>query len=216
MQRSSASSAASRRFRDGGSAVLPRKQRGIGRVQKIYLFVLAAFLFSRPAAVDASSFIYEDGFDDNWQNRSWDTAVDMRQTGVVARGQYALGARHVAAWAGLYIDAVSPVDTAAYQALQFSLHGSSGNQTVNLIAVDGDGNWLRPLRLRLDAGRWREFRIPLSDLGSPVSLGGLIWQNGSNGPQQRFYIDDIPADRKRPNIRPYPVCATLSPRGSVF
>lgn len=137
--------------------------------------------------------IYGDSLATGWSNWSWDTSVNLSQTGTVYSGNAAMAVTHNAPWAGFYLRAGSSVSTAGYSGLRFAIHGGSNGRTLRLYLYDGN-NAIGPSYIfTAPANTWSEVVVPLSTLGNPAAINGIIWQDQSSaaGVRPVFYLDAV-------------------------
>ncbi len=78
-----------------------------------------------------------------------------------------------------------------FKAVKFSVCGGPGTtgKVVNFTL-----NWGTPVPIRLTAGTWTEFTVPLSEVGNPARLDNFIFQdNGNRDPKLPYtmQIDNI-------------------------
>ncbi len=175
----------------GGVSVLPPVSGGPAGPQHVAAQGRPANLLSVPAAEDVP--VYIDALAGDWADWSWDTTHDFSNPSPVHGGSASIAATFNAAWGGLYLhtDALLPADD--YEAVRFWIHGgSSGGQSIAVKIIDGaGGNWDNAVVVTPSAGAWTEVTVALTDVGSPSAIGGLVWQDNSNGAQPTFYLDDV-------------------------
>jgi len=144
------------------------------------------------ATADGDVEVYGDALAAGWQDWSWSTSRDYAATSPVHSGVHSLAVTHTVAWGGLYLHAASPLPGTDYEAVRFWVHGgSTGGQAVVLALYDQAGGVAGSLTLPLLATTWSEVEVPLSALGSPSAIGGLVWQDGSGGNQPTYFLDDV-------------------------
>lgn len=140
----------------------------------------------------ATSDIYIDNLDANWVNWSWSTDIDFFVTNPVQSGTQALGVTYTGPWAGFYLHANENIDLFNYTSLRFGIHGgANGGQRINVAAVDQASNTGPGIIVDATANQWTTIDIPLSDLGSPALLSGIIFQEFHGAAQPELYFDNI-------------------------
>lgn len=184
-----------------------------------------------PTGVRSSDLtIYDDDLAANWQDWSWDTAVDLAATAVIHAGNRSLSARFDTAWAGLSLYNPAPIDTADYTAIDFWLYGGAGGAAIDLYTQPNDSG---PASLAASvngpAGVWTHITVPLSSLGDPAVIQRVNLQERLGGAQSTFYVDDLrllgktapvgfpdaTADASRAFV-PGPSGVAIAPNGRVY
>ena len=131
--------------------------------------------------------VYADALASGWQDWSWDTTVNLANAVPVYSGTASIAATYTSAWGGLYLHANS-ADISAYDTLQFWLHGgTAGGQRIS-VGLNFSGSVHQVIAT---AGTWQKISIPLSELGSPIAVTALVWQDSTGGTQPTFYLDDV-------------------------
>lgn len=144
------------------------------------------------ATADGDVEVYVDALAAGWQDWSWGTSRDYAATSPVHSGAHSLAVTHTAAWGGLYLHAATPLPGTDYEAVRFWVHGgSTGGQSVVLALVDQSGGVSGTHALAPLVPSWNEVEVALADLGNPAGIGGLVWQDGSGGPQSTYYLDEV-------------------------
>ncbi len=137
------------------------------------------------AAADLS--IYADTLAAGWQDWSWDTTDNLSNAAPVHSGTASIAVTYNKAWGGLYLHA-NAVSISAYDTLQFWLHGGgAGGQRIS-VSLNFNGS---TREVTATAGTWQQVIIPLSELGSPATVTGVVWQDNTGGNQPIYYVDDI-------------------------
>ena len=81
----------------------------------------------------ATLVIFDDALGSGWADWSWNTTVSLNNSSPVHAGLRSISVRYDAAWAGLYLHALSAVSTGGYETLRFFIHGgSAGNQHLRI------------------------------------------------------------------------------------
>ncbi len=143
---------------------------------------------------EAQNFtVYHDALDAAWANWSWGTNLDFANGNPVYGGSgHSIRATFTQGWAGVFLHTDSPVSSADCTGVRFALHGgSSGGQALRLWVYDaGFSASPNDVPLSPAAGTWQIVEVTFAQLGVET-IGGLIWQDASGGPQPSFYLDEI-------------------------
>jgi hypothetical protein len=145
-------------------------------------------------AVGAASdvAVYSDSLAAGWANWSWGATVNLAATAPVHAGSTSIAVTYTSAWGGLYLHVSPNLDATAYTAVRFFIHGgSAGGQKLRVVLYDGSGGSGPGVAVTPTAGSWQEIDVPLSSLGSPTAISGIVWQDTSGDAQPTFYLDDI-------------------------
>ncbi len=138
--------------------------------------------------VAANSPIYADVLAAGWEDWSWETDRNFNNADPVHSGSASIAVTYTASWGGLLLHTGSAVPTSDTIAIRFWVHGgSTGGQSVNFHVNDHTEYY----SFTVQANTWLQVTVPLAVLGNPATLSDLFWQDGSNGSQPTYYIDDI-------------------------
>jgi hypothetical protein len=155
----------------------------------LLLCCAAALTLCRGTSSAADLPIYADGLGSGWSDWSWGTSRNLANASPVRSGTRSISVAYTAAWAGLYLHAAPAVDLGGYDRLRFWIHGgSAGNQHLRVV-VNGDD--VNTFQVTAQADTWTEVSVPLSALGSPLSLSDIYWQDTTGGAQPVYYLDEI-------------------------
>jgi len=156
--------------------------------------------------------IYQDSLANGWNNWSW-ASVNTGSAAQAHTGSSSI-AVNADAFEALYLQHPA-LPTGAYESLKFWLHGgAAGGQTLNVVAlrsgVSQPGIQIGPLA----AGEWREYVVPLAQLGiaNVADLDGLWLQENGGVTQPTFYVDDVHLEFAPP---PAVVNVTVSPKERI-
>ena len=142
-----------------------------------------------PAYAATTIVIYADALPSGWADWSWAATINLSNTSPVHGGTHSIAVTYTGAWGALYLHVDPAFDTSGYDTLRFWINGgSTGNQHLRIVA-NNDGN--NTFAVTPQANTWTQVNVPLSALGSPVSLTKLYWQDTTGGAQPIFYVDDI-------------------------
>jgi hypothetical protein len=133
------------------------------------------FIGDLPDLAPLGYAIYEDALQGNWQNWGWGTTVDFVNTENVRDGAASIKLNYTGNWSALKF-ANGNVATAPYTELTFSIFGTTGTDG-KVIHVQPSGGSNYPITIQ--EGKWVEFKIPLSQLGSPATITDIMFQNES-------------------------------------
>jgi Glycoside hydrolase family 44 len=133
--------------------------------------------------------VYFDTYESGFYSWSWGTRLNPISYAQLHTGKASLAVTHLSAWAGAYLHSDVTVDTSKINRLHFWLR--AGTQKINLALVDSAGVTLPTVALSPKANIWTEVDLPLSQLGSPDGVSGIVWQDGSGGAQATFYLDEV-------------------------
>lgn len=165
------------------------------KTRMLCLLLVFAAAFFPPAFSSAAQdlSIYGDSLGSGWADWSWNTTVNFAAASPVHSGSKSLAATYTAAWAGLYLAAGPAVDSSPYDTLQFWIYGGRSDQKIRAVLADGGNNLLSgsAVDVPVTAGTWTQVKIPLSDLGQPTQIGGIVWQESGGAAQPTFFLDDI-------------------------
>jgi hypothetical protein len=138
---------------------------------------------SRPQAPHP---IYADALANNWGDWSWNTTVNLDNP-APACGTYSIAATFTQGWDGLQFGHQPAIDLNGYDTLRFWIHGgTSGGQSVTVHLDGGISQVVTP-----QANSWQLIDIPLSQLGSPATVGLVVLWNNTDHAQATFYVDDL-------------------------
>lgn len=137
------------------------------------------------------SALYRDTYENDWQNWSWETVVDVANTDVVRSGSSAIAASYQSAYAGLYFGRLESEATTSFDTVEFSLNGGAGGQNINVSVLDGDGTYLTAYNLTLRPNEWNDYAINLWEFGDPSRVSGFVIQDSGAGNAETFYIDEV-------------------------
>jgi hypothetical protein len=156
--------------------------------------ICALLLAPAPRGAQAADQpVYAEGLAAGGEDWSWDATVDMASGSAAHGGAVAAATTYTMAWGGLRMHASTALPGSAYSAVHFWVHGgASGGQAIQFKVVTADDqNWDSFATVTSAAGAWTEHTIALAALGSPPTIGDLIWQDASGGAQPVFYVDDV-------------------------
>ena len=156
----------------------------------LLLFLLLPLLlafYPSPRAPQADLPVYADSLVPGWQDWSWSITADFANPAPLHGGALSLAVTFTQGWDGLQLGYHGvQLDVSAYDTLRFYIHGGvSGGQQITL-QVGSLEQIVTPT-----AGAWTQVDISLLPLGTPRSIGTIVWWNDTASPQPIFYLDDI-------------------------
>ena len=124
---------------------------------------------------DLGYAFYDDALMNSWANNGWNNTPDYSNTEQVRDGTYSLKATFTKIKGGIDFNNPTGVSTANYTTLTFSLYGGPGTDGKNILVK---ANLKTPgYTAVLQEGKWVDFTIPLTSLGSPKTITDLLFQN---------------------------------------
>ncbi|MCB0010972.1 MAG: hypothetical protein KDE34_03705 [Anaerolineales bacterium] len=168
-----------------------------GGAQPIYYLDDIAFTSDGPPPppppAQTNIVIYDDGLTNGWSDNAWGTAADMGSNTTVQGGNNAIAVDYQQLWAALYLVNSNPVQTESGMKLSFWINGGdNGNHQLRVALTDVNGAFTgNAVALSTQANQWQLVEIDLAQLGSPATIGGIIWQDTTGQQQPPFYLDSI-------------------------
>ena len=135
--------------------------------------------------------VYGDGLASNWQNWSWETAVNPSSGAQVYSGSASMAVRHTGEWGGLYLRNNAGVNFSSTDEVRFQIHGGSGGQQLKFFAVDTSDTFIEMGDVTPTAGQWTEFTMDFPEFGAPQDIVGLVLQEYTGNPANLYYVDQI-------------------------
>ncbi len=143
-----------------------------------------------PPLADFPYAIYTDGTQNGFQDWSYTDVHDFANNENVRQGDYAIKAVYNAGngYQGLTLHNPSAVSTAGYTKLEFSVFGTAGmgGKTLNVVI---NGDYGHPKGVTITEGEWSTYSLDLSSIGSPATLGEIVFQSAGWG--GTIYIDHV-------------------------
>lgn len=146
-----------------------------------------------PVLAANDSPVYTDSLASGWADWSWDTTHNFNNPSPAQSGTASIAATYTAAWGGLYLHSNSALAGNDYVSVRFWIHGgSAGGQRIAVKVIDGsNGNWNNLNSAIPQANAWTQVTVTLASIGSPATIGGIVWQDNSGGAQSTFFIDNV-------------------------
>ncbi len=142
--------------------------------------------------------LYQDAYVNGWQNWSW-ASVNTGATSPVNSGASSIAVTAAANTAVRFHHAA--LDTQSYATLTFWIHGgTTGGQTLRLVALLSDVAQPAKLIGPLVAGTWQKVVVPLAELGvaNKPDLTDFWLQEATGVDAPTFYLDDVRLDLAPP------------------
>ncbi len=112
-----------------------------------------------------SYVIYNDAFENSWQNSSWGGAVDAAFTDVILDGSNSIKKTYDGSWDALRFVNGS-VDITAYSNFVVYVYGAAGDEILQLVVNE---QWGMPYAFTVPLGVWTEVVIPVADVNGGAS-----------------------------------------------
>ncbi|MEP6465669.1 MAG: IPT/TIG domain-containing protein [Parafilimonas sp.] len=138
-----------------------------------------------------SLFIFDDALITDWSIQSY-SATTTISTDNVESGSNSLATTYTSGYGAFRIANYSsaPIDLSTYTTLRFSVYGGSGTDGKQ-ISVAINGNYGTTQLITISEGKYTDYFIPLSSLGSPATLGEIVLQEFSGNAPSDIYVDNI-------------------------
>ncbi len=181
---------------------MTRSRHRYFRTLCVFLLLAAGFAFgSRDAYADL--VVYGDALGAGWANWSWSATVNFSNTSPVHSGSDSISVTYTGGYGGLYLDVSPVINSGPYGALQFWINGGSqGVRQLRVYLYDQNDSAGPGGAVQASAGKWTQVTIPLSALGSPSQISGIVLQDTTGGAQPTFFVDDISLISQTPGAGP--------------
>lgn len=139
-----------------------------------------------PAPLDPLAFpLFVDKLENNAQNWGWGSTVDLNNTENVRDGDAAIKVSYQGSWGALKFANFS-VNTAGYTELSFAIYATpeTDGQKINVSVNGGTTNVIT-----LEAGKWVEYKLSMSELGDPATITEITMQE--TGWSGSVFIDHV-------------------------
>jgi hypothetical protein len=182
--------------------------------------LLALLLLAVPAVASAAPLtVYDDQLRNGFADWSWATH-NLSQTSIVHTGAAAVSFEPDS-WQALFLHRDLGIDTAAYSAVDFWIHGGpSGGQSLTIALTVGGSPVGQSAALgpfitggTVPAGQWAKVHVPFSSLGvTSGTFDGFWLQDGTGGNQSAVSVDDFQLlENTTPPPPPGPVAVSVDP-----
>lgn len=145
------------------------------------------FVGDLPPLAPMKYLIYDDKFENNWQDWGWNRTADYANTENVREGEKSMKFTYTAQWSGIKF-ANSSVATAAYTEIAFSIYGGEGTNG-KTIKITANGNGASSQQITIQEGKWVDVKLKISDIGNPDKLTELIL--GNTDWTGTIYVDQV-------------------------
>ncbi len=141
--------------------------------------------------VPISFYIFQDALITDWTIQSY-TATTALSTTNVESGSNSLATTYTGGYGAFRIANYSsaPLDISSYTTLRFSIFGGPGTDGKK-ISIAINGNYSTTLQIPISEGKYTDYLIPLSSLGSPATLGEIVLQEYSGNAPSDIYVDNV-------------------------
>lgn len=124
---------------------------------------------------DLGFALYDDAIMNGWADNGWNNTPDYSNTQQVRDGAFSLKATFTKIKGGVDFNNPKGVSTANYTVITFSAYGGPGTDGYTILVK---ANLKNPgYNAVIQEGKWVDFTIPLTTLGSPKTLTDLLLQN---------------------------------------
>jgi hypothetical protein len=124
---------------------------------------------------DLGYALYDDAIMNGWADNGWNNTPDYSNTEQIRDGAYSLKATFTKIKGGVDFYNPTGVSTANYTVFTFSAYGGPGTNGYTILVK---ANLKTPgYNAIIQEGKWVDFTIPLTTLGSPKTLTDLLLQN---------------------------------------
>jgi hypothetical protein len=143
-----------------------------------------------PPLADFVFPIYTDALQNGFQDWSYTDTHDFNNTAIVRQGTKSILAIYNAGngYQGVTFHNPTPVSTAGYTTLEFSVYGETGTAGKKLNVVL-NGNYSVQPQVTIVEGAWTTYSMPLSTWSSPATLGEVVLQSAGWG--ATIHIDHV-------------------------
>jgi len=162
-------------------------------IVQAYIFVTTPGGTSRSVgSFGFKAVLYDDQFSTGWGSYfGYNSTRNYTNTVNVKRGTYAIQTIYTDAYGALQIGYNgTTIDATKLTAIKISIYGGAGTagQAVQLVI---NGNYGKAVRLELSEGKYTDYTIPLSELGSPSDITEFVLQSLGVPVPTTIYVDDI-------------------------
>ena len=141
------------------------------------------------------ALIYDDAFATGWGNYTgYNSILNFKNTMNVKRGTNSISVAFTDAYGALQIGyggATITTKTAGLTAVKFSVYGGQGIADGQVVQIVLSGDYAHGVQVKLAAGKYTDFTIPLSQLGNPATITEFVIQAFGVPLPSTIYVDDI-------------------------
>jgi hypothetical protein len=143
--------------------------------------------------VPISLFVYKDALLANWQISSY-TANTSDTTANPESGTNCLYTAYTGGFGAFRLDDFQAsstfVNLTGYSTLRFSVYGGPGTNG-NKLSVAINGNYGKTVIVLITEGKYTDYFVPLSSLGSPATLNEVVLQEFSGVGSTTIFVDNV-------------------------
>lgn len=123
-------------------------------------------------------FLYDDARGAGWENWGWGGATNWESTERVRQGEFAAKKTYDGSNDAIRWHNGTAVSTTGYTDFVFSAYGGTGTDGKTMKIVTNE-SWGTPYEFPIVEGEWTTYTIPLADLGSPATIGDVLFQSAA-------------------------------------
>ena len=148
-------------------------------------------------ATTSDLLIYGDALNAQWASWSWGLAAgspNVNNTNPKKVGTKSMATTMSADWGGLSLRSENSIDPAGYPGgIRFWIRANRAAKLQVYVQPTDDGPASPAKPLDLPANTWQQYTVSWADLGNPVSVKRLTFQDRGlrNGQNYTFYVDDL-------------------------
>ena len=120
--------------------------------------------------------LYDDARGAGWDNWGWGGPTVWNSTERVRQGEFAAKKTYDGSYDAIRWHNNTAVSTSGFSELTFSVYGGPGTNGKNMQLVINEV-WGSPYRFPIVEGEWTTYSIPLSEWGSPATIGDVLFQS---------------------------------------
>jgi hypothetical protein len=181
----------------------------------LFLLTACSQTTTSPLSANANALvIFDDTLASGWQDWSWETNDRYLDCDCPQRGSRAVQA-NFKAWGGLSFRHETALTTSDYSGLSFGIYGVKGNTSITVLAYSDDTTVAGSTTISATTGAWQDVTLLWSQLGDPVQLKRIAFQNNSAQNDSEILIDSLtlnssgnptpePAPEPQPTPEPQP------------
>lgn len=139
--------------------------------------------------------IYQDDLNPIFKNGTYGATINFDNTEHVFKGKNSIKLHFQGSYTAFVATSDTPVSLANSDTLEISIYAPEPNHWVKVFFgnqvppyTEGYGN---QVKLDIEAGKYKTFYVPLSEMGDPRSFKEFFVQNGPNKTNFTIYIDNV-------------------------
>ena len=138
-----------------------------------------------------TAYIYQDALASGWSDWSWSSTNNFANASPVYGGARSISANFTAGYAGFSLHVDNAVNAGGFEAVKFWINGGAVNKDLVLYTSDSDNKASPYFSFVAPAGVWTEISVPMSAIGSPLTIQRLTIHDSLGTNLGAFYLDDI-------------------------